>query len=196
MPAAESTQILPLGASAPDFHLNDVVTGKENSLESFAGSKALVVTFASPHCPFVKHVEVALKTISEEYGPKGVGFVIISANDAVTHPADGPEGLAAWKNAQGYNFLVLYDESQDVAKAYHAACTPDFFVFDNNLALAYRGQLDDSRPKNEKPVTGRDLRLALDALISGGTVSAEQHPSIGCGIKWKPGNEPGYPVRP
>jgi len=192
MPAAESTQILALGASAPEFHLKDVVTNEDISLETFAGSKALVVAFASPHCPFVKHVQVELKNISDQYKAQGVNVVIISSNDIGSHPADGPEGLAAWKNEQGYGFPILFDETQEVAKAYHAACTPDFFVFDNNLALAYRGQLDDSRPKNDKPVTGSDLRAALDAIVAGQPVSTEQRPSIGCNIKWRAGNEPAY----
>lgn len=192
MPAAESTQILALGASAPDFHLSDVVTGREVSLETFAGSKALLVTFASPHCPFVNHVQSELKKLSDDYVSRGVGFVIISANNIETHPADGPEGLAAWKNEQGYPFPVLFDETQVVAKAYHAACTPDFFLFDNTLALVYRGQLDSTRPKTEQVANGQDIRAAFDAILSGRAVSAEQRPSIGCSIKWKAGSEPAY----
>ena len=195
MPAAESTQILALGAHAPEFHLKDVISHEDISLETFAGSRALVVAFASPHCPFVKHIQAELKSIADAYKAQGVNVVIISANDIESHPADGPEGLAAWKTEQGYAFPVLFDETQEVAKAYHAACTPDFFVFDNDLALAYRGQLDDSRPKNDKPVTGRDLRAALDAIAAGQPVSTEQRPSIGCNIKWRPGNEPAYFAR-
>jgi peroxiredoxin len=195
MAATESTQILSLGATAPDFRLNDVVTGQEVSLETFAGSKALLVAFASPHCPYVKHVQGELKRISDDYGPRGAGFAIISANDIETHPADGPEGLAAWKSEQGYAFPVLFDETQEVAKAYHAACTPDFFLFDNTLALVYRGQLDSTRPKTEQVANGQDVRAALDAVLSGQPVAAEQRPSIGCNIKWKPGNEPAYFVQ-
>jgi thiol-disulfide isomerase/thioredoxin len=157
-----------------------------------AGGKALVVMFICNHCPFVKHIAGQLAKLYEDYQPKGVHFVGISSNDITTHPEDSPEAMKGEARAQGYRFPYLYDETQEVAKAYRAACTPDIFVFDHNQKLVYRGQIDDSRPRNDKPVTGADLRAALDAILSGSSVSDKQTPSIGCNIKWIEGKEPDY----
>jgi thiol-disulfide isomerase/thioredoxin len=183
--------MMALGTRAPDFRLREPATGKTWSLGDFP-SPALVIMFICNHCPFVVHVRDEITRIAAEYGGKGVGFVAINANSVETHPQDGPEHMAALARQLGWKFPFLFDDSQEVAKAYHAACTPDFFVFDAGRALLYRGQLDDSRPSNGKPVTGADLRAALDAALSGRRAPAEQMPSIGCNIKWKPGNEPDY----
>lgn len=191
MAMTEST-MLPLGTVAPDFSLPDVVTGRTVTLAEFADKKALLVMFICQHCPFVQHVAQELARLGQDYGPQGVGLLAISANSIQTHPMDAPEHLKAMALDLGFNFPYCYDASQSVAKAYTAACTPDFFLFDGDLKLAYRGQLDDSRPGNDKPVTGQDLRAALDAVLAGQAISPEQKPSIGCNIKWAPGNEPGY----
>ncbi len=191
MPATEST-MLPLGTAAPNFSLPEVTDGNAISLETFAGSRALLVIFLSARCPFVVHVAAELARLGNEYLPQGVGIVAISATDTAAHPEDAPEHLAEFARISGFPFPVVFDESQATAKAYKAACTPDFFLFDSRLKLAYRGQLDDSRPRNDKPVTGADLRLALDALLSGQPVPGNQRPSIGCNIKWKPNSEPSY----
>ncbi|MEO1067596.1 MAG: thioredoxin family protein [Cyanobacteria bacterium J06638_6] len=191
MVMVEST-MLPLGTAAPAFELTDVVSGKTITLETFAEAKALLVMFICRHCPFVKHVEHELARIGQDYGPKGVGIVAISANSLQTHPQDGPEFLKTQAEEVGFTFPYCFDESQAVAKAYTAACTPDFFVFDQGKRLAYRGQLDDSRPSNGKPVTGADLRTALDVVLAGHSPSSEQVPSVGCNIKWTPGNAPSY----
>ncbi|WP_346289649.1 thioredoxin family protein [Sphaerothrix gracilis] len=191
MVMVEST-MLALGTSAPKFQLPDVVSGKTISLDDFADKKALLVIFLCQHCPFVKHVKAELARLGQDYGPQGVGMVAISANNVETHPQDSPEHLKAMAHTEGFNFPVCYDESQEVAKAYTAACTPDFFLFDGDLRLVYRGQLDNSRPSSETPVTGKDLRNAIDTVLAGQTVSPEQRPSVGCNIKWKPGNEPAY----
>lgn len=191
MAMVEST-MLPLGTAAPHFELRDVVSGKTINLGTFADAKALLVMFICRHCPFVKHVEQELARIGKDYGPQGVGIVAISANSLQTHPQDGPEHLKAQAQDVGFTFPYCFDETQDVAKAYTAACTPDFFLFDEAKTLAYRGQLDDSRPGNGKPVTGSDLRAALDAVLSGSAMPGDQTPSIGCNIKWTPGNEPDY----
>ena len=177
--------MLPLGTRAPEFALPDT-DGNVVSLRDFAGASATLIIFLCNHCPFVKHVRAELAQIGRDYQPRGVAIVAISSNDVVQYPADSPEAMAVEKSEAGYTFPYLYDESQEVARAYEAACTPDFFLFDRNNALVYRGQLDDSRPSNGIPVTGRDLRAALDAVLSGEAVSAEQKPSIGCNIKWKP----------
>jgi peroxiredoxin len=190
--ARTPSTMLPLGTLAPDFSLPDVVTGKSVSLATFEGSKALLVMFICQHCPFVIHVKPELARIGQDYASKGVGIVAISANDATKYPQDDPEHLKAMAQDLSLNYPLCYDESQEVAHAYQAACTPDFFVFDSNLKLVYRGQLDSSRPGNDEPVTGADLRAAMDAVLAGQTVSVEQKPSIGCNIKWKPGNEPIY----
>jgi peroxiredoxin len=184
--------MLPLGTKAPDFQLADVVSGETISLSTNAGKKALLVMFICRHCPFVKHIKDELAQLGKDYVNRDVGIVAISSNDASNYPDDAPEQLKAMATDLGLPFPVCYDESQETAKAYTAACTPDFFVFDTEQRLVYRGQLDDSRPSNAKPVTGEDLRAALDALLADQPVNPEQKPSIGCNIKWKPGNEPSY----
>lgn len=183
--------MLALGTTAPDFRLPDT-NGKLVSLGELTGHPALLVMFICNHCPFVKHVRAELAKLGRDYAPKNVAIVAISSNDAANYPDDSPAKMAEEARAAGYNFPYLYDESQAVAHAYRAACTPDFFLFDRNHRLVYRGQLDDSRPGNGIPVTGQDLRTALDALIGGKPVAATQKPSLGCNIKWKPGNEPDY----
>ncbi|MCL4694402.1 MAG: thioredoxin family protein [Candidatus Hydrogenedentes bacterium] len=181
--------MIPLGTPAPDFRLPDT-TGKMVSLVDFAGSKALLVMFICNHCPYVKHVADELANLGREYQGEGVGVVAISSNDVTTHPDDSPQKMAEEARTRGYTFPYLYDESQEVAKAYSAACTPDFFLFDADQKLVYRGQLDDSRPGNNAPVTGKDLRAALDSALAGKPISNAQRPSMGCNIKWKRGNAP------
>lgn len=181
----------PLGLAAPDFTLVNV-DGREVSLGDFAGSPALLVIFMCNHCPFVIHVSEQLAALTREYMAKGVAVVGINSNDSASHPGDSPERMVAEAEERGYAFPYLFDETQEVAKAYGAACTPDFFVFDANRRLVYRGQMDDSRPDSGIPVTGKDLRAALDAVLAGKPVSANQRASMGCNIKWKPGNEPAY----
>jgi peroxiredoxin len=183
--------MLPLGTAAPDFSLVNV-DGRTVSLADFSGSPALLVIFMCNHCPFVKHLADALAHFSAEYMDKGLAVVGINSNDVANHPADSPEQMVREAEERGYPFAYLYDETQDVAKAYRAACTPDFFLFDRNRRLVYRGQFDDSRPDSGKPITGADLRAAVDAVLAGRKPSDEQRPSIGCNIKWKPGNEPDY----
>ncbi len=187
-----ASTMLPLGTQAPDFQLPDVVSGQEMSLATFADRKALLVIFLCQHCPFVKHVKAELARLGNDYLPKGVGILAISANDVANYPDDSPEKLKAMAAATGMAFPICYDESQEVAKVYTAACTPDFFLFDGDRHLVYRGQLDESRPSNGQPVNGRDLRAAIDAVLAGQPVSPDQKPSIGCNIKWKQGNEPVY----
>jgi peroxiredoxin len=184
--------MLPLGTKAPDFQLPDVVSGKIISLNTFAGKKVLLVMFICRHCPFVKHVQAELAQIGKDYANTEVGIVAISTNDAANYPDDAPEKLKEMAEQLGFVFPFCYDESQETAKAYTAACTPDFFLFDANQQLVYRGQLDDSRPGNDRPITGKDLRAAMDAVLASQTVNPDQKPSIGCNIKWKPGNEPAY----
>lgn len=184
MAATETLQI-PLGFPAPEFSLPDTVSGKTLSLQDVSGEKATVVMFICNHCPYVKHVNHELVRLANDYISKGVGFVAISSNDVVNYPDDAPEKMKENAMIQGYPFPYLYDESQEVAKAYFAACTPDFSIFDKDLKCVYRGQLDDARPKNDKPVTGKDIRAALDAILNNQPVSAQQIPSIGCNIKWK-----------
>ena len=190
--ARTSSTMLPLGTMAPDFQLPDAVTQKQVALADFAGEPALLVIFMCNHCPFVKHVASGLAALVKDYQPRGVAVVGINANDAAAHADDAPDKMRDEARAQGYTFPYLYDESQAVAKTYRAACTPDFFLFDGQRKLVYRGQLDSSRPDNGIPVTGRDLRAAIDAVLSGQNVPAEQKPSIGCNIKWRLGNEPEY----
>lgn len=190
MVATHST-MLPLGTKAPPFKLPDV-GGKQVSLDDFPDALALVVVFMCNHCPYVKHISAGLAAVGRDYLPRGVAMVGINSNDVANYPADSPERMAAEAKSAGYIFPYLYDETQKVAKAYRAACTPDLFVFDQDKALAYRGQFDDSRPGNGIPVTGKDLRATLDALLGGRPVSPHQKPSIGCNIKWKAGNEPDY----
>lgn len=183
MAATEST-MLELGTPAPDFALPDTVSGKTVRLGDLEG-KAFLVMFLCNHCPFVKHVRAELASIGKEYGPKGVTCIAISSNDVRNYPQDSPELMKKEAREAGYTFPYLYDESQEVARAYQAACTPDFYVFDADMNLAYRGQLDDSRPNNGQPVTGKDIRAALDALLAGKQPDPRQKPSIGCNIKWK-----------
>ena len=175
--------MLPLGTGAPNFNLPDT-DGRLVSLAAFQDARALVVMFICNHCPYVKHVQQELVRVARDYGARGVGFVAISSNNAAAYPDDGPDKMKEEKQRAGYPFPYLYDETQDAAKAYRAACTPDFYVFDEERLLVYRGQLDESRPKNDRPVTGRDLRAALDAVLQGQPVTTEQIPSIGCN-KWK-----------
>jgi peroxiredoxin len=182
--------MLPLGTKAPDFRLPDTRTGKSVSLGDFSPAPAFLAVFTCNHCPFAMHVRNAMVTLIKEYQAKGLAAVGISANDVGSHPQDGPAEMAKVAAAAGFTFPYLYDESQDVARAYHAACTPDFFLFDKSRQLVYRGQMDSSRPGNGVPLTGADLRAALDAVVEGRPVSGEQKPSIGCGIKWKPGKQP------
>ena len=190
MVAVNST-MLPLGTMAPDFRLPDT-SGKTVSLANFQKAPALLVIFMCNHCPYVKHIRSGLAQLARDYQPRGVAIVGISSNDVANYPADSPARMAEEAKSAGYTFPYLYDESQQVAKDYKAACTPDIFLFDQNQRLAYRGQMDDSRPGNGLPVTGKDLRAALDALLASKPVSPAQKPSIGCNIKWKPGNEPDY----
>jgi len=183
--------MMDLGTEAPEFELPDT-KGEPVSLNDFDDAKALVVVFMCNHCPFVKHVRPGLIEVAREYLNKNVAFVGINSNDVENHPEDRPERMAIEAERFKYPFPYLYDESQEVAKAYNAACTPDFFVFDEDQKLVYRGQFDESRPGNDKPVTGKDLREALDAILEGREVTEDQTPSMGCNIKWKPGNEPEY----
>ncbi|MDQ7012633.1 MAG: thioredoxin family protein [Planctomycetota bacterium] len=190
MPPMPST-MLPLGTQAPGFDLPDTVGGGRVSLADLAG-KPVVVMFICNHCPFVKHIREELASLGRDYAARGFAVVAISANDAEHYPDDSPDKMKLEAEEAGYTFPYLYDESQEVAKAYHAACTPDFYVFDRAHTLAYRGQLDNSRPNNSEPVTGKDLRAAMDAVLAGTPIPEPQLPSIGCGIKWKPGNAPDY----
>ena len=182
--------MLALGTPAPAFKLPDP-DGKTVSLSDFRG-KPVLVMFICNHCPFVKHIRAELAKLGRDYQARGVGIVAISANDVANYPDDGPAKMKAEAKSAGYVFPYLYDESQAVAKAYRAACTPDFYLFDTEHRLVYRGQLDDSRPSNALPVTGKDLRAALDAVLSGKPVLPDQKPSVGCNIKWKTGEEPDY----
>jgi len=184
MSRTEST-MLPLDTKAPDFELPDVVTGETVSLARFNDRKALLVIFICRHCPYVKHVQKELAQIGQDYAGKPLGIVAISANDANAYPDDAPGSLRDMALDLGFNFPLCYDESQETARAYTAACTPDFFLFNGTRRLAYRGQLDDSRPANGIPVTGRDLRAAIDALLADRPVDVNQKPSIGCNIKWR-----------
>jgi thiol-disulfide isomerase/thioredoxin len=187
--AETQSTMLALGTPAPVFTLPDVVSGRPVSLDSIAEDRALLVMFICRHCPYVKHVQGELARLGRDYRDR-VGIVAISSNDARAYPDDAPEKLAEMARQNGFVFPVCYDESQDVAKAYTAACTPDFFLFDQARRLVYRGQLDGSRPGRGVPVTGADLRAALDAALAGQPVSDVQRPSVGCNIKWKPGNSP------
>jgi peroxiredoxin len=174
-----------LGTSAPDFQLRDVVTGQTVTRDQATGEKGLLVLFICAHCPYVKHVEGELARLGRDYEGRGVGIVAISANDAMNYPEDAPDKLKTQAEQQGFTFPYLYDETQATARAYGAACTPDVFLYDRDRRLAYRGQLDDSRPRNGKPVTARDLRAAIDALLEDRPIPKEQRPSVGCSIKWK-----------
>ena len=183
--AATPSIMMPLGTIAPDFVLPDTVSGKNMSLGMLRGEKATVVMFICNHCPYVLHINEELVRVAKQYQPQGVSFIAISSNDVINYPQDGPELMKIHAEKYGFTFPYLYDESQGVAKAYEAACTPDLFLFDAQLKCVYRGQFDSSRPKNDVPVTGKDLRNALDAVLSGSQVPEMQIPSIGCNIKWK-----------
>ena len=186
-----ASTMMPLGTEAPTFSLPDT-EGKTVSLSDYEGSKAYLIMFICNHCPYVKHVRQELARLGKEYQDKGVAVIAVNSNDVANYPDDSPEKMAEEVKTQGYTFPYLYDATQEVAKAYGAACTPDFFLFDANKKLVYRGQLDDSRPGNDKPVTGADLRGALEAVLTGKPAPEEQKPSMGCNIKWKPGNQPSY----
>jgi peroxiredoxin len=190
MVAVNSTMV-PLGTQAPDFQLPDTA-GRKVSLADFRGAPALVVVFMCNHCPYVKHIRDGLAQFARDYRGRGVGLVGINSNDVANYPADSPAKMAEEVRAAGYEFPYLYDATQEMAKAYRAACTPDIYLFDQNQRLVYRGQFDSSRPGNGIPVTGKDLRSALDAVLAGRPVPEPQIPSIGCNIKWKPGNQPDY----
>jgi peroxiredoxin len=177
--------MLPLGTSAPPFELPDVVSGRNVTLDDFAGSKAILIMFICRHCPYVKHVQNELAKLGLDYARESVGIVAISSNDATSYPEDAPESLREMAGLLHFNFPFCYDETQEVARAYGAVCTPDFFLFDKNEQLAYRGRLDDSRPRSAEPVTGNELRAAIDALLHGKPVNPDQKPSIGCSIKWR-----------
>ena len=183
--ARTESAMMALGTSAPVFVLKDVMTLHGVSTQAMSGPKGLLVMFICRHCPFVKHLEQALAQLGRDYDGKGIGIVAIGSNDAVSFPEDAPESLAAQARELGFTFPYVYDETQEVAHAYDAACTPDFFLFDDALKLVYRGQFDDSRPGNGVAVTGKDLRAAMDAVIAGQPVNSEQKPSVGCGIKWR-----------
>jgi peroxiredoxin len=182
--------MLALGTDAPDFALPDVVTGRTIRRSDFDGAKALLVMFICNHCPYVRHVRPGLARLGRDYLDSGLAIVAIGANDPHAYPDDAPEGLAEEARTAGYTFPYVFDEAQAVARAYMAACTPDFFLFDDERRLVYRGQMDSSRPGNGIPVTGQDLRAAIDAVLSGKPVTEDQRPSVGCSIKWRPGNEP------
>ena len=183
--ARTPSTMIALGTKAPDFVLPDTVSGTELSLENIKGEIATVIMFICNHCPFVKHVNEELVKLANDYKSKGIGFVAINSNDVINHPDDSPVLMTKVAKQLKYPFPYLYDESQETAKDFEAACTPDFFIYDKDLQLVYRGQLDNSRPGNEIPVTGKDIRQALDSLISNEPVPQEQRPSIGCNIKWK-----------
>jgi thiol-disulfide isomerase/thioredoxin len=189
--ASTPSTMLDLGTPLPAFSLTDAVTG-ETASDAIARGRVAVIMFICNHCPFVMHVVDELGRLDADYTPKGVQFVAINSNDIEAYPDDAPAPMKALAESRGWTFPFLHDAAQDVAKAFHAACTPDFYVFDRGGALVYRGQLDDSRPANDVPVTGRDLRAALDAVLAGRPVAAEQRPSLGCNIKWKAGAEPAY----
>ena len=177
--------MIQLGSPAPDFSLPEPLTSRLLTLKDFQGKQALLVMFICNHCPYVIHVNQGIVALAKDYQEKGVGFVAISSNDVENYPADAPDKMKVHAGQEGYTFPYLYDETQEVAKAYDAACTPDFYVFDGNRRLVYRGQMDGSRPGSGVPVTGEDLRAALDAVLAGGAVTDMQRPSAGCNIKWK-----------
>jgi thiol-disulfide isomerase/thioredoxin len=183
--AMTPSTMLPLGTVAPNFTLFDTVSGKESSLSNLKSDKATVIMFICNHCPFVKHVQKQLVQLAKDYQSKNVSFIAINSNDVQSYPADSPEKMKETAIQEGYSFPYLFDATQAVANAYQAACTPDFYIFDNTMQCVYRGQLDDSRPGNNIPVTGHDIRVALDAILAGRAVDINQKPSIGCNIKWK-----------
>jgi peroxiredoxin len=187
--AVESNTQLPLGTRAPDFALPDTVSGRTIRLADYAASKALLVAFICNHCPYVIHVRSAFVEFAREWQPRGLAVVAISANDPDTHPQDGPEQMTLEAKKAGFSFPYLFDRSQQTARAYHAACTPEFYLFDASQRLVYRGRFDGSRPNSQVPVTGAELRAAAEAVLGGRPVPADQKPSVGCGIKWRPGNQ-------
>jgi peroxiredoxin len=187
---AVTSTMLPLRTEAPEFSLPDVVSGRTVTLDDFSDRSALLVMFICRHCPYVTHVRPALAELGREHASSGLGIVAIGSNDPDAYPLDAPESLAAEAVEAGYVFPYLFDETQEAAKAFTAACTPDFFLFDGDRRLVYRGQMDGSRPGNGIPVTGEDLRAAIDAVLDGRPVPEDQRPSVGCSIKWRPGNEP------
>jgi peroxiredoxin len=189
---ATSSTMLALGTSAPDFQLPDATSGRLVARDDFADRPALLVMFICNHCPYVRHVADEIARVGREYQERDVAVVAISSNDVEQQPGDSPEGMAAFASERAFTFPYLYDESQSVARAYRAACTPDFFLFDGERSLVYRGQLDGARPANDVPIDGRDLRAALDAVLADAPIPEPQLPSMGCNIKWKPGNEPDY----
>lgn len=189
---AMASMMLPLGTVAPPFTLRDVVNGHSYSLETFSGKTALLVMFICRHCPYVQHVERALAKLGQDYADTELAIIAVSSNDPMHYPDDAPERLKEMAQRLKFTFPYCFDDTQDVAKAFKAACTPDFYLFDQERRLVYRGQLDDSRPGNNKPVTGRDLRAAIEAVLAGKPVDSNQKASIGCSIKWKPGNAPAY----
>jgi len=190
--ARRHSQMRPLGTRAPRFALRDTVGGRTVALEDFAASPALLIAFICNHCPYVKHILEGVVAFARDFGARGLAVVAISSNDVEGYPEDAPAEMARIATLKGFTFPYLYDESQQVAKAYQAVCTPDFFLFDRDRRLAYRGQFDGSRPGNQVPVSGADLRAAAEALLHSSPVASEQTASVGCGIKWKTGQEPGW----
>jgi thiol-disulfide isomerase/thioredoxin len=190
--AKTSSTMTPLGTSLPPFSLTDAVSGRTVSDEDLAGAPGVLVMFLCNHCPYVRHLRRGIAALGREYAGRGLAVVAVASNDVRAYPQDGPDGMREEAEDAGYTFPYLFDETQEVAKAFQAACTPDFFLFDREMRLVYRGQFDGSRPSNDVPVTGADLREAADAVLEGKTPSAEQTPSIGCNIKWAPGNEPAW----
>jgi len=183
--ALTPSTMMPLGTQAPDFTLPDTISGKTLGLQQLKGKKGTLVMFICNHCPYVKHIKDALAKLGKDYKDSGISIIAINSNDAVKYPDDAPDNMTLFSKQNGFVFPYLYDESQSVAKSYGGACTPDLFLFDGNLKCVYRGQFDDSRPGNNIPVTGKDLRAAMDQLIAGKAIDAKQTPSIGCNIKWK-----------
>ena len=183
--ALTPSSMMPLGTAAPDFTLTDTTSGKKTGLQNVKGVQGTLVMFICNHCPYVKHIKGELGALGTDYQNKGISIIAINANDAVNYPDDAPDKMKVFAQQNSFVFPYLHDESQNVAKSYGAACTPDFFLFDGNLKCVYRGQFDDSRPGNNIPVTGKDLRAAMDALVAGKNISATQQPSMGCNIKWK-----------
>jgi peroxiredoxin len=188
--AAQSTMIA-LGTQAPEFSLHNAVDGRKIARDQYAG-QPLLVMFICNHCPYVVHVRSELGRLARDYGPKGLAMVAINSNSTQSHPEDGPENMKKLALSEGWPFPFLFDETQQVARSYHAVCTPEFYLFDRTHTLRYRGQLDDSRPGSEIPVTGKFLRAAIDAVLAGTPVNDDQKPSVGCSIKWRSGNEPDY----